>query len=230
MGKKIYPFLLRTGYYPNYKFFTKVPFTLSKNQFNNSKIILDVYSSLRKLEIKFIILDSKVILLNSKTILIYIILPSKKNSNLNSTLLSHSKQEKNNLLIEINNILSKLNFKYKNNYSFKIDIINSTKYFNYQKYLFYWIKFLMKKIFSFKVIFNKLVEELSILSYNKSFLYYGIKLKISGRINGSELAKIETFKKGTVPLHTIINNIQYDNYFIKTNFGLLGIKIWLFIY
>nr|QEM01864.1 30S ribosomal protein S3 [Nephromyces sp. ex Molgula occidentalis] len=230
MGRKINPFLLRTGYYPNYKFFNKVPFTLSKKQFKNYQVILDIYSFIKKLENKFIILDSKIILVNFKTIIIYFILPDKRNSILNTNLLNIYKQEKKYFLLELNYFLLKLNIKYKNNYLFKIDIINSNKYFNYQNYLFYWIKFLMKKIFSFKVIFNKLLEELNILEKNNSFLFYGIKLKISGRINGSELAKIETFKKGNIPLHTIINNIQYNNYFIKTNFGTLGIKIWLFKY
>nr|QEM01603.1 30S ribosomal protein S3 [Nephromyces sp. ex Molgula occidentalis] len=228
MGKKIHPFLLRTNYYPNYKVFNKVPFNLKQNKFKNNKLILSIYSFFKTLETKFIILDIKIIQLNFNKIIIYIFLPNN-NSILSNEFKNINNKKKENLINEINKILIKLNLNFKKNYLFKIDIISSNKYFNYQNYLFYWIKYLTKKIFSFKIIFNEILKELNYLFKNNNFLFYGVKIKVSGRINGSELAKQEIFKKGILPLHTIINHIEYNNYFIKTKFGNLGVKIWLFI-
>nr|QEM01662.1 30S ribosomal protein S3 [Nephromyces sp. ex Molgula occidentalis] len=226
MGKKIHPFLLRTRYYPNYKFLNKTPFNLSKNNF---KIILDIYYILKFLEKKFIFINTKIIISNYKTIIIYLIIPDIKNIFINQNLIIKQKQEKDFLLKELNTLLDKLNYKYKQQNLFKVDIITSKKYFNYTNYLFYLIKDLIKKMFSLKNIFTKILEELNILKSNNFFILQGIKIKISGRINGAELAKIETYKKGIIPLHSIINNIQYNKYNIKTKFGLLGIKIWLFL-
>lgn len=55
----------------------------------------------------------------------------------------------------------------------------------------------------------------------------GIKVCISGRLGGAEIARQETFKKGTIPLHTFRANIEYCLKVIKTTFGVLGVKLWL---
>ena len=56
----------------------------------------------------------------------------------------------------------------------------------------------------------------------------GIKIQISGRLNGAEIARSEWVRKGRVPLQTLRANIDYTYTTAKTIYGLLGIKIWVF--
>lgn len=56
----------------------------------------------------------------------------------------------------------------------------------------------------------------------------GIKIQISGRLNGAEIARCEWVRKGRVPLQTLRANIDYHYTTAKTIYGLLGIKIWIF--
>lgn len=56
----------------------------------------------------------------------------------------------------------------------------------------------------------------------------GIKIQISGRLNGAEIARNEWVREGRVPLQTLRANIDYTYTTAKTIYGLLGIKIWIF--
>lgn len=56
----------------------------------------------------------------------------------------------------------------------------------------------------------------------------GIKIQISGRLNGAEIARSEWVRKGRVPLQTLRADIDYTYTTAKTIYGLLGIKIWVF--
>jgi small subunit ribosomal protein S3 len=56
----------------------------------------------------------------------------------------------------------------------------------------------------------------------------GIKIQISGRLNGAEIARREWAREGRVPLHTLRANIDYCSYPAQTIYGLLGIKIWIY--
>ena len=55
----------------------------------------------------------------------------------------------------------------------------------------------------------------------------GIKVKLSGRLGGAEIARSEEFKQGRVPLHTFRMDIDYANVFAQTVYGKIGIKVWL---
>ena len=55
----------------------------------------------------------------------------------------------------------------------------------------------------------------------------GIKIKLSGRLNGSEIARSEEFKQGRTPLHTFRMDIDYANVFAQTVYGKIGIKVWI---
>ncbi|GAB3012258.1 30S ribosomal protein S3 [Niabella terrae] len=55
----------------------------------------------------------------------------------------------------------------------------------------------------------------------------GIKVKLSGRLNGAEIARSEEFKQGRVPLHTLRMDIDYANVFAQTVYGKIGIKVWI---
>ena len=56
----------------------------------------------------------------------------------------------------------------------------------------------------------------------------GIKIQISGRLNGAEIARREWAREGRVPLHTLRAHIDYCAYPAQTIYGLLGIKIWIY--
>ena len=57
----------------------------------------------------------------------------------------------------------------------------------------------------------------------------GIQIQIAGRIDGKEIARIEWIREGRVPLQTIHAKIDYCAYTVRTIYGVLGIKIWIFI-
>lgn len=56
----------------------------------------------------------------------------------------------------------------------------------------------------------------------------GIKVQVSGRLNGADIARSEDVREGPVPLQTLRADIDYSSKSAKTIFGLLGIKIWVF--
>ena len=55
----------------------------------------------------------------------------------------------------------------------------------------------------------------------------GIKVKISGRLNGAEMARSEMFKDGRTPLHTFRADIDYALEEAHTTYGRIGIKVWI---
>nr|WKK48688.1 ribosomal protein S3 [Rotala rotundifolia]WKK48689.1 ribosomal protein S3 [Rotala rotundifolia] len=57
----------------------------------------------------------------------------------------------------------------------------------------------------------------------------GIQVQIAGRIDGKEIARVEWVREGRVPLQTIRAKIDYCCYTVRTIYGVLGIKIWIFI-
>ena len=56
----------------------------------------------------------------------------------------------------------------------------------------------------------------------------GIKIKVSGRIGGAEMARSEQYKEGRTPLHTIRADIDYAICESKTIYGKIGIKVWVY--
>jgi len=56
----------------------------------------------------------------------------------------------------------------------------------------------------------------------------GIKLKVSGRLGGAEMSRVEEIKEGRVPLHTFRANIDYGFSQADTTFGVIGVKVWVF--
>ena len=55
----------------------------------------------------------------------------------------------------------------------------------------------------------------------------GIKIRISGRLNGAEMARSEEYKQGRVPLHTFRADIDYAWKEAQTVYGKLGVKVWI---
>nr|YP_009738969.1 ribosomal protein S3 [Hedysarum taipeicum]QIC19335.1 ribosomal protein S3 [Hedysarum taipeicum]UFP91330.1 ribosomal protein S3 [Hedysarum taipeicum] len=57
----------------------------------------------------------------------------------------------------------------------------------------------------------------------------GIRVQIAGRIDGKEIARVEWMREGRVPLQTIRAKMDYCAYTVRTIYGVLGIKVWIFL-
>ena len=55
----------------------------------------------------------------------------------------------------------------------------------------------------------------------------GIKIHISGRLSGAEIARTEGYKEGKIPLHTLRADIDYATDTAFTTYGAIGIKVWI---
>ena len=56
----------------------------------------------------------------------------------------------------------------------------------------------------------------------------GVKVMISGRLNGAEIANSEFYLEGSLPLHTLRADIDYGTYEAHTTFGVVGVKVWVY--
>lgn len=56
----------------------------------------------------------------------------------------------------------------------------------------------------------------------------GIKIAVSGRLGGAEIARTEWVREGRVPLHTFRADIDYGVFEAKTTYGIIGVKVWIF--
>ena len=56
----------------------------------------------------------------------------------------------------------------------------------------------------------------------------GIKINVSGRLNGAEIARNEWYREGRVPLHTLRADVDYGFAEAKTTYGILGVKVWVY--
>ena len=56
----------------------------------------------------------------------------------------------------------------------------------------------------------------------------GIKINVSGRLNGAEIARNEWYREGRVPLHTLRANVDYGFAEALTTYGILGVKVWIY--
>src|ERR1700734_87444 len=56
----------------------------------------------------------------------------------------------------------------------------------------------------------------------------GIKVRMSGRLKGSEIARTEWYREGRIPLHTFRADIDYGLAEAKTTYGVIGVKVWIF--
>src|SRR5437868_3492453 len=56
----------------------------------------------------------------------------------------------------------------------------------------------------------------------------GVKVRVSGRLNGSEIARTEWYREGRIPLHTFRADIDYGLSEANTTYGVIGVKVWIF--
>ena len=57
----------------------------------------------------------------------------------------------------------------------------------------------------------------------------GVRIEVSGRLNGAEIARTEWYREGRVPLHTLRSDIDYGVASAHTTYGICGIKVWIFL-
>jgi small subunit ribosomal protein S3 len=55
----------------------------------------------------------------------------------------------------------------------------------------------------------------------------GVKVMISGRLNGAEIARTETLSRGKIPMHTLRADIDYAHVEASTTYGVIGVKVWI---
>jgi small subunit ribosomal protein S3 len=82
-----------------------------------------------------------------------------------------------------------------------------------------------------RLAYRTAIKKLTKLLHNKKFhrKYKGVKIQISGRLNGAEIARSEWIREGAVPLHTLNAYIDYNFQKALTIYGILGVKVWIFI-
>ena len=56
----------------------------------------------------------------------------------------------------------------------------------------------------------------------------GIRVRCSGRLGGSEMSRVETYREGRVPLHTLRADIEFGMAEARTKYGIIGVKVWIF--
>nr|YP_009370289.1 30S ribosomal protein S3 [Bulboplastis apyrenoidosa]ARO90778.1 30S ribosomal protein S3 [Bulboplastis apyrenoidosa] len=85
--------------------------------------------------------------------------------------------------------------------------------------------FITKKLEK-RVVFRKAVRQALMRSQQSKIK--GIKIQVSGRLNGAEIARTEWVREGRVPLQTLRANIDYSYKTAHTTYGILGVKVWIF--
>lgn len=222
MSQKVSPLIFRSKLYPYYKNIWQI----SKyfNYSYNIYIYLYIKDILKNLIDNLEILGIRLKFINKFYIQINIILPKTLYQyNLNNKI---SIKYLNSIIKKSTlNKLNKLNFisKYKfsiNFYILKQPLLNP-------EFLNYFIKTQLIKKEPLKKILKQIFQ---VILLEKNYSIKGIKILISGRINGIQRARKEILKIGNIPLQNLNYNIKYNYNYIKTSFGLVGIKLWLFIY
>ena len=80
----------------------------------------------------------------------------------------------------------------------------------------------LEKRIAFRRAMRKTVEE------TLRFGGQGIKVKVSGRLNGAEIARSEWYLQGRLPLHTLRADVDYGFAEANTTFGVIGVKVWIY--
>ena len=56
----------------------------------------------------------------------------------------------------------------------------------------------------------------------------GVRIEVSGRLNGAEIARTEWYREGRVPLHSLRADIDYGTAEALTTYGIIGVKVWVY--
>jgi small subunit ribosomal protein S3 len=75
---------------------------------------------------------------------------------------------------------------------------------------------------AFKRVVKKAIQ--NIMKYGA----IGVKITVSGRLNGVDIARTETYREGSIPLHTLRANVSYARTEALCTYGIIGIKVWIY--
>lgn len=117
-----------------------------------------------------------------------------------------------------------INNQKKRNFCFKIQLVNETKSFYKDANL---IAFRIVENLENRAPFKRAVKN-EIEGCKKFQDIKGIKIQVSGRLNGVEIARSEWRRHGRIPLHTLKTKIDYSYHTASTKYGIIGVKVWLF--
>jgi len=78
-----------------------------------------------------------------------------------------------------------------------------------------------------RILFRKAIKRAILISLKAGA--QGIKICASGRLNGIEIARSESYKEGRIPLQMFRANIDYGFSAAKTTYGMIGVKVWIFL-
>jgi len=89
---------------------------------------------------------------------------------------------------------------------------------------------LVAELIAFQIIkrvnYRKAVKRA--LQQAESYNCEGVRIRVSGRLEGAEIARSEIYKYGKVPLHTFSADIDYGSAFARATYGTVGIKVWIY--
>jgi len=111
----------------------------------------------------------------------------------------------------------------RSNTAVKIDIEEVRKPENQSRIIALSVAEQLEKRFPYRRAMKKVLDKIIL---GKEVM--GIKIRLAGRLNGSEIARTEWLSKGTIPLQTFSANIDYAQEVAYTTYGTIGIKIWLY--
>ena len=80
----------------------------------------------------------------------------------------------------------------------------------------------LEKRVPFKRTLKSMLDQVS-----KNSVVKGVKIMVSGRLNGAEMARLEWAAKGVLPLHTLRANIDFAKVTAHTTYGTIGVKVWI---
>lgn len=117
------------------------------------------------------------------------------------------------ILRDLNNIL-------KQNFTLKFQFV--TNLFNDANLIAKSIGEQIKKRVPFRRVLKQTLKKAQLANLQ------GIKIELSGRLNGIDIARSEWKREGMIPLHTLNIKIDYSTHFVNTVYGIIGIKIWIY--
>ncbi len=75
---------------------------------------------------------------------------------------------------------------------------------------------------AFKRVVKKAIQ--NVMKYGA----LGVKITVSGRLNGVDIARSETYREGSIPLHTLRANVDYSHVEALCTYGIIGVKVWIY--
>ncbi len=122
--------------------------------------------------------------------------------------------------IKTRQVLRKLALKLGENFSIRFEFLKNT--FEDATLIAKFIGNQIKKRAPFRRVIKQTIKKAELAGLK------GIKIEVSGRLNGIDIARSEWKREGKIPLHTLIAKIDYAYHYVNTVYGIIGLKVWIF--